>query len=83
MQYRPVFSDAAVTFVVSQTRRRQEKILHRAQELARYPFLAPDFRSPDEEGRAVSHILIEGILFSFWVDDAVRVVMIVDIEEGK
>jgi hypothetical protein len=83
MRYRPVFSDAAVLFFASLTRRRQWKVLDRARELAGDPFLIPDFRSPDEEGREISHLLVDGFLFSFWVDHAVRVVMITDIEDGE
>jgi hypothetical protein len=35
MRYRPVFSDTAVLFFTSISRRKQEKLLDRAQELAR------------------------------------------------
>jgi len=83
MRYRPVFSDTAVLFFTSLSRRRQLKVLDRAQELANDPFLVPDFRCPDEDGREVSHILIDGYLFSFWVDHAVRVVMITEIEDSE
>jgi hypothetical protein len=69
MRYRPVFSDTAVLFFTSISRRKQEKLLDRAQELARDPFLVPDFRSPDEEDRVISHILIDGFLFSSDRDD--------------
>jgi hypothetical protein len=83
MRYRPVFSDSAVLFFVSLSRRRQWKLLDRARELASDPFLVPDFRMPDEANREISHVLVDGFLFSFWVDDATRVVMIVDIEDGE
>jgi hypothetical protein len=81
MHYRPVFSDSAVLFFTTLPRRRQWKVLDRAQELAADPFLVPDFRDLDEEGREISHLLVESCLFSFWVDHAARVVMIVDIED--
>jgi len=83
MRYRPVFSDMAVLFFTSLPHRRQWKVVHRAQELAADPFLVPDFRRPDEDGREISHLLVDGFLFSYWVDHAARLVMIVDIEDGE
>jgi hypothetical protein len=83
MPYRPVFSDAAVEFFTTLPRRRQRMLLARAQELADDPFLIPDFTSPDDEGREISHILIDDFLFSFWPDHAAKVVMIVEIEDGS
>jgi hypothetical protein len=83
MHYRPVFSDSAVLFFISLSRRRQWKVLDRARELASDPFLVPDFRMADETGRDISHVLVGGFLFSYWVDDAMGLVMIVDIEDGE
>jgi hypothetical protein len=51
MRYRPVFSDSAVAFFISLRRRRQWKLLDRAQELAADPFLIPDFRSTTPPAR--------------------------------
>ncbi|HUG12224.1 MAG TPA: hypothetical protein VMM36_14500 [Opitutaceae bacterium] len=83
MPYRPLFSDTAVEFVTTLPRRRQRRLVTRAQELARDPFLTPDFIWRDEDGRDISHLLVDGFLFSYWVDHAVKVVMIVDIEDGE
>ena len=83
MRYRPVFSDSAVEFLATLPRRRQRRLLDRAQELAGDPFLIPDIRLPDEEGREISHILIDDFLFSFWPDHATKVVMIVEIADGS
>jgi hypothetical protein len=81
MDYRPVFSDSAVDFCVTLTRRRQRKLLDRAQELARDPFVVPDFIRTDEDGRTISHLLIDDFLFGYWPDHAIKVVMIVEIED--
>ena len=83
MRYRPIFSDSAVEFFVILPRRRQRRLLARAQELGSDPFLIPDFKRIDEEGREISHVLIDDFLFSFWPDHAVKVVMIVEIEDGR
>jgi hypothetical protein len=83
MRYRPIFSDSAVEFIATLSRRRQRRLLDRAQELANDPFLIPDLKLIDEEGREISHILIDDFLFSFWPDHAMKVVMIVEIEDGS
>ena len=83
MRYRPVFSDSAVVFFVSLPRRRQRKLLDRALELAGDPFLVPDFRNTDDDAREICHVLVDGFIFSYWVDHAVRSVMIVEIEDGE
>jgi mRNA-degrading endonuclease RelE of RelBE toxin-antitoxin system len=81
--YRPDFSDAAVEFFSGLTRRRQRKLLDRARELAADPFLAPDYQSTDADGRKVGHLLVDNFVFSYWVDDAARRVMIVEIDDAE
>jgi hypothetical protein len=83
MRYRPVFSDSAVGFFATLSRRRQRKLLDRARELAADPSVVPDLRRVDEDGREIGDILIDDFLFSFWVDHRVNVVMIVDIEDAS
>jgi hypothetical protein len=51
--------------------------------LADDPFLVPDFKTPDDEGREFSLILIDDFLFSFWADHAAKVLMIVEIEDAS
>lgn len=62
-------------------RRRQRRLLDRARELADDPFVVPDLRRTDDEGREVGDILIDDFLFSYWVDHPAKVVMIVDVED--
>jgi hypothetical protein len=81
MRYRPVFSDSAVSFFVTLSRRRQTKLLDRARELAADPFVVPDLRRIDDDGREIGDILIEDFLFSYWVDHPAKVVMIVEVED--
>jgi hypothetical protein len=70
MRYRPVFSDSAVIFFASLSRRRQRKLLDRALELAGDPFLVLDFRGVDDEGREIYHVLVDDFIFSYWPDHA-------------
>lgn len=81
--YRPVFSDSAVEFFTAVPRRRQRKLLDRAHELAADPFLAPDYQSIDAEARTVAHLLVDGLVFTYWVDHAARRVMITDIDDAE
>ncbi|MFZ5496014.1 MAG: hypothetical protein ACOZE5_11865 [Verrucomicrobiota bacterium] len=55
-------------------------MLDRVLELAADPFLVPDFRSVDASGREISHLMADGFIFDFWVDHAVKQVVITEIE---
>lgn len=79
--YRPNFSDLAAEFIFSLPKGRQRKVMDRAHELARYPFIESDYSIVDEEGHVVDHLLVDGFVFSYWVDHAVRIVMITEIDD--
>jgi hypothetical protein len=81
--YRPSFSDLAAEFVLSLPRRRQRSVMDRAYELARYPFLESDYRLVDQEGRTIEHVLVGGVVFSYWVDHASKLVMFTEIEDAQ
>lgn len=57
--------------------------MDRAYELARYPFLESDYRLVDAEGRIIDHLLVDGVVFSYWVNHAMKLVMIVEIEDAE
>jgi len=82
-KYRPSFSDLAAEFILSLPKRRQRAVLDRAYELARYPFLESDYRLVDRDGRTIEHLLVDGVVFSYWVDHALKLVMIVEIEDAQ
>jgi hypothetical protein len=82
-QYRPSFSDLAAEFILSLPRRRQRIVMNRAYELARYPFLESDYRLTDSEGRPVEHLLVDGVVFAYWVDHTLKLVMISEIEDAQ
>jgi hypothetical protein len=78
--YEAVFTASAVEFFAGLARRRQRSLLDRAHELAADPFLVPDFRSRDASGREISHLMVDGFIFDFWVDHAVRQVIITEVD---
>jgi hypothetical protein len=57
--------------------------MDRAHELARYPFIESDYSIVDEEGHVVDHLLVDGFVFSFWIDHAVRIVKITEIDDAE
>ena len=78
--YEVVFASPALEFFVGLSKRGQRKLLDRAHELAADPFLVPDFRTQDSAGRDISHFMADGFVFDFWVDDAVRQVIVTDVD---
>ncbi len=82
-KYCPSFSDLATEFILSLPKRRQRSVMDRAYELARYPFLESDYRLTDSDGRTIDHLLVDGVVFSFWVDHASILVMITEIEDAE
>lgn len=79
-RYEAVFTASAVTFFVGLSKRGQQKLLDRARELSADPFLVPDFRTTDALGREISHLLADDFIFDFWVDHAVKQVVITEID---
>ncbi|HEY1110494.1 MAG TPA: hypothetical protein VGE76_17725 [Opitutaceae bacterium] len=57
--------------------------MDRAYELARYPFLESDYQIVETTGRTIDHILVDGFVFSYWVDHATKLVMITEIEDAE
>jgi len=82
-KYRPSFSNLAAEYILSLPKRRQRKVMDRAYELSRYPFLESDYRLTDADGRIVDHLLVDGIVYSYWVDHASKLVMIIEIESAE
>lgn len=57
--------------------------MDRAYELARDPFLESDYRIADASGRIIEHLLLDGVVFSFWIDHPAKLVMITEIEDAE
>lgn len=81
--YRPSFSDLAAEFILALPKRRQRAIMDRAYELARHRSLKSDYHLVDSDGRTIEHLLVDGVVFSYWVDHSLRLVMISEIEDAQ
>ena len=68
--YQSHLSLEAVAFVVALPRRKQRVVLDLADQIAKHPFRIGDFQTVDAVGRTVENLLLEGYLFSFWIDHA-------------
>ena len=77
--YESHLSLETVAFVVALPRRKQRRVLDLADQIARQPFQIGDFQTTDADGRTIENLLLEGYLFSFWVDHASREVRINEI----
>jgi hypothetical protein len=82
-KFRPCFSDLAAEFILSLPKRRQRKVVDRAHELARYRMIRSDYHLVDVAGHKIEHLLVDGFVFSYWVDDSARLVMITEIEDAE
>ncbi len=80
--YRPGFSDRALAYFVDLPRKRQRVLLDRSHELARDPFVPPDFSSIDADGRTISHTVVDDFSFGYWVDHPAKLVMITEIDNA-
>ncbi len=45
--------------------------------------MVPDFREADSEGRELSHVMVDGFILTYWVDHAVKQVLITDVDEAE
>jgi hypothetical protein len=57
--------------------------MNRAYELARHPFLESDYRPVDAAARTVDHLLVDGVVFLYWIDHGLNLVMILEIENTR
>lgn len=77
--YQSHLSLEAVAFVVALPKRKQRLVLDLADQIATQPFKIGDYTTADAVGRTVENLLLEGYLFTYWVDHAVREVRISEI----
>ncbi len=46
-------------------------------------FLESDYRLADQDGRMIEHLLVDGLVFSYWVDHGLKLVMIIEVEDAQ
>jgi len=81
--YRLVFAEGIAEFLIQQPKRRQRQILSLARRLAEHPLIRSDYRLTHESRREIDHLLIDGYVFAYWLDHAVREIRITDIEDAS
>lgn len=69
----------AVAFVTALPKRKQLVALDIAEQLASQPHQHGDYRMNDDTGRMIENTLVDGFLFSYWVDHAAREIRISEI----
>ena len=80
-EYDPVLSTKAWEFLRSLSRRRQERLTRLIYQLAAYPHRLGDYRTRDSTGRYLENLRVEGYIFTFWKDNAVNELRILEITE--
>ena len=75
-RYQSHLSIEAAQFIVGLPKRRQLIVLDLADQIARHPFQIGDYRAEDANGRVTDNLLLEGYLFTYWIDHASREVRI-------
>ena len=80
LRFRVVFEEEASEFLIAQPAAKRRKLLDIAYAIARNPYGLPDYVLPDIDGRMVSHISTERHVISYWIDDAVKRIVILEIE---
>lgn len=69
----------AAAMVAGLPRRRQRQVLDLADQLALHPFGVGDSRAEDAAGHTLENLLIDGFIFTYWVDHATKEVRITEI----
>jgi len=77
--YSAFYSDLVAEFILSLPKGRQRKLVDLCNQLAKHPFITPDYALKDRDGRDIEHIMVGGFVISYWVDHAVCKVMIVEV----
>lgn len=80
-EYDPVLSAKAWEFLRSLSRARQQRLTKLIYQLADYPHRLGDYRTTDTSGRFLENLRFDGYLFTFWADNAVNELRILDIIE--
>jgi hypothetical protein len=79
--YEPVLSAKAWEFFGTLSRKRQQRISRILHQLADSPQHLGDYQTTDRSGRTLENLRLEGCIFTYWPDAAVRELRILDIVE--
>ena len=77
--YTSHFSSEAVAAILQLPGRKRLKVLDIADRIAAHPIWVGDYPSTDSSGREVQNLMVDDVLFTYWIDDAVKHVRITEI----
>ena len=81
--FTPVFSEGAAEFLLQLPKRRQQRVIGLARQLAAHPTIRSDYFLHDETGRKIEHLMIEEYVFAYWLDDSIGELRVTDIEDAS
>ncbi|MEQ9823294.1 MAG: hypothetical protein ABQ298_02810 [Puniceicoccaceae bacterium] len=73
------FSREAVGFLFSLGKRNQNRVLDIADRIAEWPEGISDLVLTDAKGRSVHSVLVDEFLFSYYVDHAIKEILITEV----
>jgi hypothetical protein len=79
--YEPVLSAKAWEFFGTLSRKRKQRISKIIHQLADSPQHLGDYQTSDNTGRTLENLRLEGYIFTYWPDAAVKELRILEIVE--
>ena len=78
--FEPAYSQEALAALLAAGGTRRRQALAEISRLCRYPVRRGDSPITGPDGRQCQLLLLDGLLFTYWVDDAVGEVRILSVE---
>ena len=78
--YAPAYSQAALDALISAKLARRTRAIDAIMRLCRRPQQAGDCAITDEDGRMCQMLMSDGVLLTYWADDAVCELRIIAID---
>ena len=82
-RFRVVYEEDASEFIFAQGKAKGRQLLDICHTIGEYPFAEADYILPDEDGRPIAHVSTEGYVIGYWVEMAVKRVVIIEIEREE
>jgi hypothetical protein len=80
-EFEPVLSPKAWEYLRSLSKRRQDRLTRLIYQLADDPFRQGDYQSRDHTDRVLENIRLGNCIITYWADDPVKELRILDIHE--
>jgi mRNA-degrading endonuclease RelE of RelBE toxin-antitoxin system len=79
--FEPILSTKAWESLRSLSKRRQEKLTRLIYQLANDPFRLGEYQTRDHTGRVLENLRLGDHIITYWADDPVKELRILDIHE--